>query len=69
MFANHKYEVALDHFIRAVHINPQASGHGVRFAVACSLYKLQQYDRAKLALEKCLSIDVSELWWLVYLIF
>lgn len=59
MFSNQKYDVALEHFIKAVHINHIASGHGVRFAVACSLYKLQQYDRAKLALEKCLSVDVS----------
>jgi len=61
MFNNQKYDTAMEYFIKAVHVNHVASGHGVRFAVACSLYKLQQYDRAKLALEKCLNVDVSAL--------
>ena len=57
-YANQKYEQSLNHFVKAVHVNHCASGHTVRLAIACCCFKLHQYDRAKLALEKSLSIDV-----------
>lgn len=55
-----KYELALSHFVKAVQTNQEASGASVRIALALCCFKLEQYDRARMALEKSLSIDVSK---------
>jgi Tfp pilus assembly protein PilF len=57
-FAAGKHEQALGYFVKAVQTNPVASGATVRTALALCCFKLEQYDRARLALEKSLSIDV-----------
>jgi hypothetical protein len=48
----------LNKFIEAISSNPACSG-SVRLAVACCCFKLQQYDRAKAAIDKALYLDVS----------
>lgn len=58
-YATVRYEAALTHFTRAVSTNPVASGASVRMAVALCFYKLEQYDRARAAIEKCIQLDVS----------
>lgn len=57
-YATVRYEAALTHFTRAVSTNPVASGASVRMAVALCFYKLEQYDRARAAIEKCIQLDV-----------
>lgn len=54
-----RYEAALGHFAKALQTNPVASGASVRMAVALCFYKLEQYDRARAAIEKCIQLDVS----------
>ncbi|KAJ1439799.1 hypothetical protein B484DRAFT_427567, partial [Ochromonadaceae sp. CCMP2298] len=66
-FANQRYEQALAHLVKAVQANPLASGASVRLAIACCCFKLEQYDRAKLALEKCARIDPANVKVLVLL--
>jgi len=56
-YATQRYEVALGHFTKAVQTNPSASGASVRRAIACCCFKLEQYDRAKAALLKCVALD------------
>jgi tetratricopeptide (TPR) repeat protein len=58
-YAAQKYDAALGFLTKAVQTNPEASGAGVRTAVALCCFKLEQYDRARLALEKSLALDVS----------
>lgn len=57
-YASQRYDQAVGHFVKAVQTNPGTSGASVRMAVALCCFKLEQYDRARIALEKCLSIDV-----------
>ena len=59
-FASQQYQQALGHFVKAVQTNPAASGASVRLAVAACCFKLEQYDRARVALDKCTALDVSE---------
>ncbi len=58
-YAALKYDTALSYYVKAVQINPEASGATVRTAVALCCFKLEQYERARVALEKSLAIDVS----------
>ena len=58
-YASLRYDVALGHFSKAVQTNPVASGASVRLAVALCCYKLELYDRARAAIEKCIQLDVS----------
>ena len=57
-YATQRYEMAVSHFAKAVQTNPVASGATVRLAVALCCYKLEQYDRARAAIEKCIQLDV-----------
>ena len=57
-YARQRYQVALDHFSKAIMTNP-ACGGTVRMAVVCCCFKLEQYDRAKLAVDKALALEVS----------
>lgn len=57
-YAALKYDLALSYFVKAVQTNPEASGASVRTAVALCCFKLEQFDRARLALEKSLAVDV-----------
>ncbi len=58
-YAAQRYEAAAGHFTKALETNPAASGSSVRLALALCCYRLEQYDRARAAVEKCLSLDVS----------
>lgn len=57
-FAALKYDLALGYFVKAVQTNPVASGATVRAAVALCCFKLEQFERARMALEKSLAVDV-----------
>lgn len=57
-YARQRYQIALDHFSKAILANP-ACGGTVRMAVVCCCFKLEQYDRAKLAVDKALSMEVQ----------
>lgn len=59
-FALQRYDQAMGHFVSAVQTSPNTSGATVRMAVALCCFKLEQFDRARIALEKCLSVDVSK---------
>ena len=57
-FAQSKFQIALDNFSRAIVSHPHCSAT-VRTAVATCCYKLQQYDRARLAVQGAAANDVS----------
>lgn len=56
-YAGKKYTVALDYFVKAIQCNPLKCGNNVRIALATCCFKLEQYDRARLAVDRVLSID------------
>ena len=57
-FSRNKYQVALEHFVKAIQEHP-ACGAEVRVAIASCCFKLEQYDRARAAIETAISLDVS----------
>lgn len=57
-FSVNNFQQALDYFLRAVTTHPGCDAT-VRSAIACCCFKLQQYDRARLALDRANNIDVS----------
>ncbi len=58
-YASQRYEQAEKYFVSAIQTNPTASGATVRLALAMSCYKLEQYDRARVAVEKAISLEVG----------
>jgi len=60
-YANSKFSVALEHFSKAVEYYPQCHA-SVRAAIACCCYKLQDYERAKLAVQRGIQLDVRILY-------
>lgn len=58
-YAANKYDVSLSYFVKAVQANSNAAGASVRTAIALCCFRLEQYDRARQALEKSLAVDVS----------
>lgn len=58
-FHSGNYAQALDFLVKAVQTNAVASGITLRMAIAVCCFKLEQFERAKFALDKCFSIDVS----------
>ena len=68
-YSSQKYQSALDHFIKALQANPVTAGASVRLAIAVCCFKLEQFDRARVAVEKCIALDVSERRGLFMLIF
>lgn len=56
-FANAKYSTALENFSKAVEYYPNCHA-SIRTAIACCCYKLQDYDRAKLAVHRGVNLDV-----------
>jgi Flp pilus assembly protein TadD len=60
--ANGNYQQALTHLVKGVQHHPQANiGPSMRLAIAVCCFKLGQYDRARAALEKSISMDVRVL--------
>ena len=60
-YAKRRYSAAIDYFVRAVHSNPLKCDNNVRVAIATCCFKLEQYDRAKLAVDRVLSIDPANI--------
>ena len=56
-YAKKKYSTALDFFVKAIQCNPLKCGNNVRIALATCCFKLEQYDRARLAVDRVLSLD------------
>jgi tetratricopeptide (TPR) repeat protein len=56
-YARKKYSTALDYFVKAMQCNPIKCGNNVRVALATCCFKLEQYDRCRLAVDRVLSID------------
>jgi RNA polymerase-associated protein CTR9 len=56
-FSQNNYPSAMDYFSRAVTTFPGCHA-SVRTAISCCSFKLQQYDRARLALHRANEIDV-----------
>jgi tetratricopeptide (TPR) repeat protein len=56
-FGRQKYSTALENFCKAVQCHPSC-GAGIRVAIANCCFRLGQYERAKFALDKALSLDV-----------
>ena len=56
-FAFNKFQQALDFFSRAVTTHPECDA-SVRTAIAACSFKLQQYDRARIALHRANMMDV-----------
>ena len=56
-YAKKKYSVALDFFVKAIQCNPLKCGNNVRVALATCCFKLGQYDRARSAVDRVLSLD------------
>jgi tetratricopeptide (TPR) repeat protein len=59
-YSRQKFGVAFEHFTKAIISNPKC-GASVRVAVAACSFRLENYDKAKMALEKALTIDVRYL--------
>jgi tetratricopeptide (TPR) repeat protein len=58
-FSQNNYQSALDYFSRAVTTHPYCDP-SIRTAIACCCFKLQQYDRARLALHRANTLDPSD---------
>jgi len=56
-YAANKHDAALSYFVKAVQANPLAAGASVRTAIALCCFRLEQYDRARQALEKSIAVD------------
>jgi hypothetical protein len=59
-YSQNNFQSALDNFCRAVNTHPDCDA-SVRTAIACCAFKLQQYDRSRLALQRASAIDVQSL--------
>jgi tetratricopeptide (TPR) repeat protein len=67
-FSQSNFQSALDNFSRAISTFPDCHA-SVRTAISCCCFKLQQYDRARLALHRANSIDVCFLFCLILMCF
>lgn len=56
-YARQKYQMALDQFTKAVECHPSCSA-SVRLAIACCCFRLEQYERARLAIDRALTMEV-----------
>ena len=57
-YARQKYGPALEHFSKAIQAHPGCSAT-VRVAVASCCFKLEQYEKARSAIDKAISLDPS----------
>jgi TolA-binding protein len=61
-YAREKYSIAIEHFAKALQSHPKCdTSASVRVAIAGCCFRLKQYDRAKVILEKALAIEVCSL--------
>jgi len=63
-YANSKFSNALEHFSKAVEYYPDCHA-SVRTAIACCCYKLQEYERAKLTVQRGIKLDPSDVNYLI----
>jgi tetratricopeptide (TPR) repeat protein len=59
-FKKQKYSSAVDYLTKALHYNSEC-GANVRVAIATCTFKMQQYNRTRLALDRALAMEVSTL--------
>lgn len=57
-YAQERYQPALDYFTKAIQRHPTC-GASVRVAVTCCCFKLEQYDRARAAVDRAVKMEVT----------